>query len=379
MVKKTVVTCSGGMDSVGLIWQLLNDTDEEVFVQHIRHNCFYKHWESEEAAFIKCMDYMKKRCRSFTILPVMEYKADGPAEYRILPSVGGAIATHLSGADRLALAMLRTDSLNHDPKIKMKTLAAKEAFDMIVANENVKRETPIISYAKKDWFDILPLELIDLTATCKHPIFVNNEWTPCNKCNSCRRTIEARSGVEPLLESEWVKVHVKYPHDIELIGLGQKSVVMFVPTLEHDNIQYLWDLLMNTDKHVLIQPINVIEHDISTEDEKKLQDIINFLKQTARKFFVLPPVTFIINATLDSRTKELTRMFCVGNAAMVYKDQIEEVVTTYSRNQKLKQECKHMFKISTIDTFTAKDTNLVKSVVLPDDLAQLCDQQKNHK
>ena len=78
MPRKTIVPCSGGLDSVGLIWKLLHDTDEEILVQHVKMDCYHKHWKAEEEAFLKCMDYIKEHCREFEILPTIEYGVVSP-------------------------------------------------------------------------------------------------------------------------------------------------------------------------------------------------------------------------------------------------------------------------------------------------------------
>ena len=69
MVKKTVVLCSGGIDSVGLLWNLLKESDEEILVQHIRHKEFHNFWEYEEDAFKKAMDYLKRAKPTLHINP----------------------------------------------------------------------------------------------------------------------------------------------------------------------------------------------------------------------------------------------------------------------------------------------------------------------
>lgn len=358
MIKKTIVPCSGGIDSVGLLWKMLHETDDEIFVQHIRHKGFHDYWQSEEDAYLKILDYMKDNCRGFKMLPTMEFELQGFTHTRTIPSLGGAISAYLNDADRIIIAAIASDILGGnmpDGMSRSKTIASNTISNYIVNNSSIVREQPITSFDKRKWFHTLPADLIEMTVTCKHPTLDGGKWIPCNKCSSCYRYNEAKNGTDPIPPDQ-IKYDIpRYVIDTELAQLGKKSVTMFVPSLDCNNMLYLWNMLINTTKIILIQPIEVIEYLEPEEDREKLRKIIDFLSYATRKIYVLPTSKFTTNVQIDYRLHELIKMFCAGHAAQIYKNQIEEVIASFPTKPELKDQCHTIFDATAMSSLSLKE------------------------
>jgi len=369
MVKKTIVLCSGGLDSVGLVWKLLHETDEEVLVQHMRIKCYWDHWEYEEQAFLRCMDYIKKYSRPFTILPIMEYESTGIAPYRSLGAICGIVGAIRNDADRTTRGTVSVDTgtTYAYPPNKYINTAMFGIIDILTKDTNIIQERPVKDLDKRDWFKILPKELTDMVAVCWTPLWIDGKWTDCNECDSCLRDIEGRSGVDPIHGDEWVQKYKLFERPQELRNMHKSHTVLFGLSLQSENISYLWHLLTETTLNVVIQPIEIIEPSYKNPNTTK---IIEYLKENARKFLLLPTMHLDLAGPLDIRTRELAKIFCIGNATKVYKTYISNAVVTFPKDKQLIQECKSMFNFCNFNNFTPIDTK-DSQCILPDNLKEL--------
>lgn len=370
MPKKTIVTCSGGLDSIGLLWKLLHETDEEILVQHIRFKCFWIHWEAEEIAFLRCMEYIKAHSRPFTILPIMDYRSKGIAPYRPVGGFCGAIAALEHNADRVVRGTVKIDmeSRNRSPIWTNLDHVMVQVIDVLTKDTNIVFERPAESTDKRDWFALMPEELTDMVISCTNPVMKNDEWDNCGTCHSCRRFAEGKSGVTPTHGDSWVREFLEYKRPLEIRRLYGKPTAMHFIEPSVENITHLWHLLTKTDINVLVQPIIIGD---STKKTSEMTDIIEYLKANARDFILMHPTRFIIPCTPNYRRNELAKAFCIGNLTRVYRDHVTDIAITFPSDPLLKEECKGLLDKYYFGKDIKMDDTMNASGGLPSDLLDL--------
>ena len=339
MSKKTIVVCSGGIDSIGMLWKILTETDDEVLVQHIKIKDIHNYWIHENSAFNNAMAFLKKCMRPFTILPTMEYSGPYNAPHRYVTMLAGALAAYNNDATRVVKGKVNVDySLPTNPK----NVRCKEIYDIILSEKNVLYETPVKNVDKRSWFTLLPSELIEMLVTCRAPLVINDEFVECGVCYSCVRYNEAQKGLDPIPPSQ-LKIPIpRTTIDTEIRELNGEAVLFF-PTLNYDNINYLHYLLENTDKTILYQPLDVPNVEPLISDFVYYDKIIdNFIKSTNR-IKKLPIVKFDTKIKLDKKTVELVRFFCAGTAASLYRFHVNEALVTLSDDNALNEQSYKMF------------------------------------
>ena len=198
--RKTLVMVSGGIDSIGALWLLLNETDDELIIQHIKIKNFENRWEPELSAFTSCTEYMKNSCREFTCLPSITYES-GDWQPWIYDNAtcafyGAEIVRHCR-ADRMVTGRIQTE----DSTVRGKILITRalRIFYATLGDYPAEWDMPYRHFEKRDWFDKVPQELIDLTFTCRRPTKQDDgSWKVCGECVSCVRMSEGKTGVEPI-------------------------------------------------------------------------------------------------------------------------------------------------------------------------------------
>jgi|ETN01SMinimDraft_4_1059930.scaffolds.fasta_scaffold17140_2 7-cyano-7-deazaguanine synthase in queuosine biosynthesis len=62
---KTVVLWSGGVDSTGVLYNILKDYPDEVFAHHIHFKNRENRWEAEKESVDKMIPWLRKNVRDF--------------------------------------------------------------------------------------------------------------------------------------------------------------------------------------------------------------------------------------------------------------------------------------------------------------------------
>lgn len=193
---------SGGVDSTWLLHHYLRDTDHRVHAHHI--SIRYAHqerWRAEDPACERIVAWCRDRFRDFehstSRFDLDFHRIGWDSDLQLL--VASKVALNLGpGPITLALGWC-TDDLER-PRVQARqergtTPRIWEALCESAGRPRLNRTIamPIVErgLGKADLVAALPAELMELTWSCRKPVFVHGTPRPCGECHACGLRIEA--------------------------------------------------------------------------------------------------------------------------------------------------------------------------------------------
>ena len=191
--KTILVMYTGGLDSMGALHHLLTHTTNRIHVHHIHLRNPEHRWKAEQIA-VKNSIPLLRQIRQFRF-----------------SESGYSFSFGRFGNDSDIAAFVAAQLLYNDPKIRYVCFGV--SADDIIREENAPSENrrgqtkailhaaltnhrrgdevetiyPIINTTKKELVEsILPKELVDVSWSCRTPVEVNNTFTRCGECITCR-------------------------------------------------------------------------------------------------------------------------------------------------------------------------------------------------
>jgi 7-cyano-7-deazaguanine synthase in queuosine biosynthesis len=196
--KKILCMFSGGVDSTGVLYFLLND---EKYINYDIHVHFIKiinrenRYEAETIAVRSCIEWFGKHSREFlyseNIVEFSFLKRSFPWDVDIINFVTAEIVANLGfDYEFRSVGRTKTDTLSYSgvPDYEQ----ANKIVDVILEgyNKKIERIFPVIDMTKKEIWDMLPKELRTKTWSCRTPILKDNNYIPCNNCHTCKQLKE---------------------------------------------------------------------------------------------------------------------------------------------------------------------------------------------
>lgn len=71
----------------------------------------------------------------------------------------------------------------------------EKANNIFKALCNAQKIYPVQNMTKKEIFDMLPEDLRKLSWSCRRPIYIENDATPCQKCKTCKEMVKLGIGL----------------------------------------------------------------------------------------------------------------------------------------------------------------------------------------
>lgn len=171
---------SGGLDSTGVLYKLIN-SKEELLVHHLYLSNKENRAEAEAVAVKNIVEYMKK-IRNFTYTESYHeypsYNGSFMWDSDLYNFVAGTICLCIKEIKQVAIGRTKSDigiEVRADRGTKMLNLFAPD----------VKKIYPVGDMTKKEIYDMLPVELRDLTWSCRTPIYKENNIEKCGRCKTC--------------------------------------------------------------------------------------------------------------------------------------------------------------------------------------------------
>jgi len=189
--KQTILAMySGGLDSLGMIYRLLTDTDYNQYNIHIHHvhNQNVENRQRAEAITVKvALEELKNLGFEF------EYSDSGinspvfdtPTGFRFLFDTdtmslfGGFIASVNPQIKFIAYGMNAEDNNAALEERRIRSAKIREAFT------KVPTIFPCIDMTKREIFDSLPDSLKNKFWSCRRPIYEEVSIKRCRKCHTC--------------------------------------------------------------------------------------------------------------------------------------------------------------------------------------------------
>tara|TARA_B100000131_G_scaffold309561_1_gene340210 strand:+ start:218 stop:1069 length:852 start_codon:yes stop_codon:yes gene_type:complete len=200
-----LVSFSGGVDSTAMLYWLLENTTEEL---HVNHVLLTRDWqEKTEVEHETCQNivhWLRENCREFNYsetrigMPGYDYALD-----HLLYATVGAMFCLSGRFKRMCTGRIRTDESINGSRNFYRALklfhAATAGFSS--SGREIEWWTPINHLCKRDLIKLMPKELFKLTWSCHYPLKDDNgNWVECRECIGCVRRIEGMAQNEGMFE-----------------------------------------------------------------------------------------------------------------------------------------------------------------------------------
>jgi 7-cyano-7-deazaguanine synthase in queuosine biosynthesis len=195
----TLITLSGGLDSVYVLWQHLKDNPKEkTFVFHVelRHKAEDR-LQTERVACQKIVQELQKMG-----LKKFRYIEGARFDYGDFPRI---TIKDIQIVAIFKAILLKTEHYGEIDTIKFgwhkgevnrndidKGFRVRKVFEALEVNREIKFEFPIENMTRKDMVEQLPPELLKHVRSCRKPTFSK----PCGRCATCREYLDV--GLQPL-------------------------------------------------------------------------------------------------------------------------------------------------------------------------------------
>jgi 7-cyano-7-deazaguanine synthase in queuosine biosynthesis len=197
--EKVVLMYSGGMDSVSLLWNLLEHTEQEVYVHAIHlHNREGRH-KAEAHAILKSIEYIKENQRHFNFSSsVYSWVAD---------YCGGRDMTlALFQALRVGAGLGKSFAAVYTGDYNMSKEEAAEAYGVLNAMTTAKFCRPVwatpFDYLtrtpverSKSIYLSMPEPLREMYWSCRKPTEVADGFITCGECHACKRQAQMKESL----------------------------------------------------------------------------------------------------------------------------------------------------------------------------------------
>lgn len=186
---------SGGLDSLGMLYQLFTDpaySEYSVHIHHV-HNRNIEHRNRAEAIMVRqalaeltrlgfTYQYSESEIASQAYNHQFLYDTD------TMNFFAGYIASANPAIVKVAFGMNAMDS-NHSLQERLKR--AKQIFSAFTAAEKIY---PVLDMSKREIYASLPETLRDLFWSCRRPVYTDYGVDTCGECSTCKQL--AAEGIE---------------------------------------------------------------------------------------------------------------------------------------------------------------------------------------
>ena len=188
--EKALVMYSGGMDSVSLLWNILEHTEQEVHVHFIEiENCQGRH-KAEAKAVADSLNYMRNNQRPFTFsCSGYSWIADNPGGRDMVLALFQAMRTATGLGKRFNAIYTGDYNLGRDEETQSQTMintlsGRSHRPSWLTPFEHMTKTSVERS---KGIYLSMPEELRQMYWSCRKPTQVNDKFVVCGECHACER------------------------------------------------------------------------------------------------------------------------------------------------------------------------------------------------
>ena len=177
---------SGGLDSLGMIYKLLTDSEYKDYKLHI-HHVHNKNIENRHKAEAVVVDFVIKELKqlgfnfvySESEISTQPYGMNFLYDSDTINFFAGFICSANTNIVNVAMGMQANDG-NHALEERR-----KRADKILAAFTDVKKIYPVLNLNKREIYDSLPDSLKNMFWSCRRPIYKEKSIAPCGKCDTC--------------------------------------------------------------------------------------------------------------------------------------------------------------------------------------------------
>jgi 7-cyano-7-deazaguanine synthase in queuosine biosynthesis len=205
----TLLMLSGGLDSTGALWQLLQNSEHKVHIHHLYLLNKQKRAEVEQRSVKNILSYISKSYKfkyseSYHEYPFYSYIHNINTEteevkvtQNFIPDsdiynfIAGTICLSLPTIKKIAVGRTKSDS---GSDMEDRIIRANKMLELFAPN--VQKIYPVGHLTKNEIYNMLPEELRNMTWSCRNPINIDeNNSKECGKCKTCLELNQIKNGI----------------------------------------------------------------------------------------------------------------------------------------------------------------------------------------
>ena len=193
MEQKTILAMySGGLDSLGMIYQLLISgeyRDHRLHIHHVHNRNIENRHQAEAIVVQQALAELKRRGFVFQYseseIASQLYNEQFMYDSDSINFFAGYICSVNPDIVKVAMGMNATDS-NHALEARR-----KRANAILAAFTPVEKIYPVLHMTKREIYDSLPDWLRDKFWSCRRPVYTDSGVESCGECKACKQLAEA--------------------------------------------------------------------------------------------------------------------------------------------------------------------------------------------
>ena len=203
----TLLMFSGGLDSTGALWQLLQNKENQIHIHHLHLINKEKRAKAEHISVKNIIsyiskDYKVKYSESYHEYPYYSYLSminnnamalnqNFMFDSDIYNFIAGTICLSLPKIKTIAIGRTKSDS---SLDVEQRAIRGNKLLELFTTN--IKKVYPVGHLTKHEIYDMLPKELRDMTWSCRIPIYIDeNTIKECGKCKTCLELNMIKNGI----------------------------------------------------------------------------------------------------------------------------------------------------------------------------------------
>jgi 7-cyano-7-deazaguanine synthase in queuosine biosynthesis len=188
--KKSFVLVSGGLDSIACLVWMLQNTDDDVHAHHIHIQNSEGRVKAERIAIQRSLNYCREHYRHFKYTESrMDMPGFVPYDMYVYMWYAGIMSISYRGKLNRVVTGEHANPPNMQRGIDARVKRSREIFHATAGTDAIDWFMPLKDMNKQQIWNFIPTELADLSWSCRKPVMVNEQPTPCMECHACKSLI----------------------------------------------------------------------------------------------------------------------------------------------------------------------------------------------
>ena len=182
---------SGGLDSLGMLYKLLTESEYkeyDIHVHHVHNKNVENRWRAEALTVEIALKELKslgfKFAYSESEIATVPFGRNFLYDTDMLNFFAGYVASVNPDIEKIALGMQSNDA-NHS--LEERRVRANK---ILTAFTNAEKIFPVVDMTKREIYDSLPESLKNKFWSCRRPVYSEKNIAPCGKCDTCYKLQE---------------------------------------------------------------------------------------------------------------------------------------------------------------------------------------------
>ena len=197
---------SGGLDSTGALWNLIQDKRNKLHVHHLHLINTENRSAAEKNSVENILNYIAKThsvkySESFHEYPTYSYlgvKNNALVRNKsfmfdsdLYNFIAGTICVSLPSIKKVAIGRTKSDD---NYSVEKRSIRGTKLLQLFAPN--VEKIYPVGNLTKSEIYNMLPAELRDMTWSCRTPINIDkNTFKECGACKTCIEINQIKNGI----------------------------------------------------------------------------------------------------------------------------------------------------------------------------------------